>query len=105
MNDIEVGEVSDTPRTDAFIAETMGVGISDFTRQLERELNALRSQQMEETRARDVLGNLIDENGFDKMLFQYYPLDCVIHISEIITLSPLQLRAIAWWMDNKEGIC
>jgi hypothetical protein len=68
---------------------------------LERELTALRSEQMTEAKAREVLGDWIDGWTLYKEDIINWPLEYYeneVRLSSDFT--SLQLRAIAWWMDN-----
>ena len=107
-----------TPRTDyaaslikfAVVGEQYEVVSADFSRQLERELQAERErgrragEEMTEERARKILGDTVQANGELYCLGHYTAwrlgderatLDC--------EFSAEELAAIAWWMRNAEA--
>lgn len=79
----------------------------EFMQEIPKELalytNKLRSQQMTEEKAREVLGDLISDTG----IYDLGHYICWDRGSEYIVIdgptTALQLRAIAWWMDNMGG--
>jgi len=100
--------VSDTPRTDAIPHDWASLAM--HSRQLERELTALRSQQMTEDKARLVLGAIAVDG-----IYERNQIDISVPLGEDVRwagsniagingeFTAEELRAIAWWMDNKGG--
>ena len=75
---------------------------------LKAELTALRSSQMTEAKAREVLGiAIVNENNSlraDQPFVTYYTNQTDPPKSLLDGFfTSLQLRAIAWWMDNMGG--
>ena len=67
------------------------------------ELTALRSSQMDEAKAREVLDDWIDEDGELLIIEATTASGGKWFLDDCVPYSPDQLRAIAWWMDNKGG--
>lgn len=87
----------------------------EFMQEIPKELalytNKLRSQQMTEEKAREVLGDWVkgieickdrsfNDPEYAMWRFSMYAPEC-ISVDGLFT--SLQLRAIAWWMDAKGG--
>lgn len=75
---------------------------------LHRELDALKSEQMTEEKARDVLGlsiiNEINSLNSNDPFIVYYTAQSDPKKAMLDGLyTSLQLHSIAWWMDNKGG--
>lgn len=104
--------MSDTPRTDAFRSGIYANSILlEKFEEMEHELNALRSQQMTEEKAREVLGSVIDKPDYSEAIigcvytgrFRRHTIDPkAARLNGVFYAE--QLRAIAWWMENMGGV-